>query len=143
MPRKTAPKTDSTWPLGDYLREHRGKMSIREAARRADISESRWRQLELGYQSMAKDIKVPVQPRPDTLVAMCRAINADPIKALQLVGYDPKQYTHLLEEVEDLGESRRQWFASLPREEREAILSELQRLHVDVEVGGKKGRRAV
>ena len=72
-PKKATPP--NTWPLGEYLREQRGKMSIREAARRADISESRWRQVEAGYQRMAGGIEVPVHPRAETVAAMCRAIS--------------------------------------------------------------------
>jgi hypothetical protein len=127
----------STWPLGEYLREQRGKMSIREAARRADISESRWRQVELGYQQMAGNIKVPVQPRAETLAAMCRAIAADVRQGLELGGFNPDQYQWLLETqgTERLTETdRMEWFSQLPREEREAVLQELQRAHVDAEV---------
>jgi transcriptional regulator with XRE-family HTH domain len=148
--RRTAAKPGgSTWPLGDYLREQRGKMSIREAARRADISESRWRQVELGYQTMGGGIKVPVQPRAETLAQMCKAIAGDVRRGLELGGYNPDQYTWLLETeaTERLADDDRvDWFATLPREEREAVLAELQRAHVDAEVsnaaGTRRGRKA-
>lgn len=127
----------STWPLGEYLREQRGKMSIREAARRADISESRWRQVEAGYQRMAGGIEVPVHPRAETVAAMCRAISADVTRGLELAGHNPDQYAWLLEpQLAD--ESSREWFTSLPREDREQVLAELQRLHVDTELQGKR-----
>lgn len=139
------PKVENAaWPLGRYLREQRGKMAIREAARRADISESRWRQVEAGFQRMAGGIEVPVHPRPETVAAMCKAISADPRRGLELAGHDPKQYAWLLEEdgTERLTEAdRADWFAGLPRDEREAILSELQRVHVDAEVR-RASRRA-
>lgn len=135
MPKR--PTTPSTWPLGEYLREQRGKMSIREAARRADISESRWRQVEAGYQRMAGGIEVPVHPRAETVAAMCRAISADVTRGLELAGHNPDQYAWLLEsQLSD--ESSREWFTGLPREEREQVLAELQRLHVDTELQGRK-----
>lgn len=129
--RRNTPPT--TWPLGEYLREQRGKMSIREAARRADISESRWRQVEAGYQRMAGGIEVPVHPRAETVAAMCQAISADVIRGLELAGHNPDQYQWLLE-PRMADESSREWFTSLPREDREQVLAELQRLHLDTEL---------
>lgn len=138
MPKKTAAPA---WPLGQYLRTQRGKMAIREASRRADISESRWRQVEAGVQRMAGGIEVPVHPRPETVVAMCKAIAADPRKGLELAGHSVDQYQWLLEDsptlVDDPECSAR--FAALPRSEREAILTELQRVHVDAEVQQSRG----
>lgn len=140
MPRKTSTIED-TWPLGAYIKEQRGKMSIREAARRADISESRWRQIEHGYQQLAGNVRVPVHTRPETLAAMCQAISADIRKALELAGYDPRHFVRLIEDQALPTETSRAWFTSLPREEREQVLAELQRLHVDVEVQRTKNRR--
>lgn len=136
----TSDKSPDTWPLGTFMREQRGKMSIREAARRADISESRWRQVEAGYQRMAGGIDVPVHPRAETVAAMCRAISADVVRGLELAGHNPDQYRWLVDEP-SLGDGdTREWFTSLPREEREQVLAELQRLHVDTELG-KGGRK--
>lgn len=128
-----------TWPLGEYLREQRGRMAIREAARRAEISESRWRQVEAGVQKMAGGIEVPVHPRPETVANMCRAISADVRRGLDLAGHNPDQYAWLVAEpTERLGtEDRTRWFAGLPREEREQVLLELQRVHIDTELGRK------
>ena len=133
----TRRNTPNAWPLGAYLREQRGKMSIREAARRADISESRWRQVEAGYQRMAGGIEVPVHPRAETVAAMCRAISADVIRGLELAGHNPDQYAWLLEpQLAD--DSSREWFTGLPREEREQVLAELQRLHLDTELESRR-----
>lgn len=132
-----------TWPLGEYLREQRGKMAIREAARRADISESRWRQVEAGYQQMAGNIRVPVHPRAETVAAMCRAIAADVRRGLELAGHNPDQYAWLLEDPASQLDAtdRVEWFASLPREDREQVLAELQRAHVDAELAHAKRAR--
>lgn len=135
MPPRRKAKANN-WPLGEYLREQRGRMAIREAARRAEISESRWRQVEAGVQKMAGGIEVPVHPRPETVANMCRAISADVRRGLELAGHNPDQYRWLLEEPTErlAGEDRLDWFSSLPREDREAVLAELQRAHVDAEV---------
>lgn len=136
------------WPLGAYLREQRGKMAIREAARRADISESRWRQVEAGVQTMGRRsdgtlVETPVHPRPETVAAMCRAISADVTRGLELAGHNPKQYAWLIDPHPGIGadDETREWFTSLPREEREAVLAELQRLHVDTEVQRRPNKR--
>lgn len=126
---------DGSWPLGVYLREQRGNMSIRQAAKRADISESRWRQVEAGVQKMAGGIEVPVHPRPETVAAMCQAIGADVQRGLELAGHNPAQYKWLLEGASGLqDEASLEWFGKLPREERERVLAEMQRVHVDTEV---------
>ena len=132
--RRTKPA--NSWPLGEYLRTARGRMSIREAARRADISESRWRQVEAGVQKMAGGIEVPVHPRAETIVAMCKAISADVARGLELAGHDPEHYAWLVQpEAQAMpADVRHEWFGQLSREEREAVLSELQRLNVDLEV---------
>lgn len=135
-------KKDESWPLGVYLRDQRGKMSIREAARRADISESRWRQVEAGFQRMAGGIEVPVHPRAETVVAMCKAISADPRRGLELAGHNPDQYEWLLGATAGMAdEESREWFTSLPRDEREQVLSELQKLHLDTELGRQGTKR--
>ena len=130
---------DTAWPLGTYLKEQRGRMSIREAARRADISESRWRQVEAGVQRMAGGIEVPVHPRPETVAAMCRAISADVQKGLELAGHNPTQYQWLLDPSSELADKAdRDWFTALSRQEREQVLAELQALHVDTVIRDTK-----
>lgn len=75
--------------LGQLLEEARGRAGIskREAARRAGISEGRWRQVVTGVQSAAGMI-VPVNPRPITVVAMARAVAVDERAALRAAGLD-------------------------------------------------------
>lgn len=142
MATRRRSETNDAWPFGGFLKEQRGKMSIREAARRADISESRWRQVEAGYQQMAGGIQVPVHPRVETVAAMCRAISADVRRGMELNGYNPDQYQWLLEPAHDMGDDSREWFTSLPREEREQVLAELQRLHLDTELQQPRARGA-
>lgn len=128
--------SSSSWPLGEYLREARGRMSVREAARRAEVSESRWRQVEAGVQKMAGGIEVPVHPRPETVAAMCVAIGADAARGLELAGHDPDQYRWLVEAPTSAREPESlEWFAALSRTEREEVLAQLQKLHLDTELG--------
>jgi hypothetical protein len=67
-----------TSPLGTFIetaRQNSARISGREAARRAGISESRWRQI-------VQDGKAPAR----TVVAMALAVNADPAQALHTAG---------------------------------------------------------
>lgn len=56
---------------------HPEHLSIREAARRANISETRWRHVENGYESRGP-IKIPVNPSPRLLARMGRAVEISP-----------------------------------------------------------------
>jgi hypothetical protein len=132
----TTKPTDHDWPLGQFIERARGTLSIREAAKRAHISEGRWRQVELGYQSIGKGLTIPVQPRPQTVAAMCKAIGADVAQALRLAGHNPDQFDWLTDATEDDYE----WFTSLSRSERESVLAKLQTLHVDAELARKNTR---
>jgi transcriptional regulator with XRE-family HTH domain len=61
-------------------------LSKREAARRAGISEGRWRQVVTGLQKQA-GVRIPVNPRPATLSAMARAVGADVARVLEAGGF--------------------------------------------------------
>ena len=52
----------------------RPKLSVRQAASRADISEGRWRQIALGYTSAAAGIKVPVSAPAETVARMAKVV---------------------------------------------------------------------
>lgn len=72
--------------IGKRLREGRGRMSKREAARRAGFSEATWRALELGVRRPAKGIEVPVNPTVENLVAAAEAVGINPDEILSMVG---------------------------------------------------------
>jgi len=75
-------------PLGELLEEARKTvlhLSAREAARRAGVSESRWRQVVTGVQTKA-GATVPVRPTARTVVAMALAVQVDPAIALDKAG---------------------------------------------------------
>lgn len=76
---------------GDLLERAREArhVSKREAAKRAGISEGRWRQIVTGYQSVGRGMTVPVKTTPQTLRAMAAAVGADPAAVLAAAGFDP------------------------------------------------------
>ncbi|QRP47980.1 helix-turn-helix transcriptional regulator [Amycolatopsis sp. FDAARGOS 1241] len=73
--------------LGHLLREHRTarKLSVRGAARRAGFSEGRWRQLESGFERR-HGTKIPVNPKPITVVQAADAVGLDAEVALKAAG---------------------------------------------------------
>lgn len=82
------------WPLGPALKKARGRMPKREAARKAGISEGRWRQLESGYQG-SEQYPSPVTTKPSTVIAVAMAVGLNVPEALELAGFDPADYAEL------------------------------------------------
>lgn len=80
--------TERQTELGVLIEHARAELRIsaREAARRADISPTRWRQVVTGSQ-VKGGRAVPVNPTARTVVAMALAVLADPATALQAAGY--------------------------------------------------------
>jgi hypothetical protein len=75
-------------PLGALLEEARAdvlRISASEAARRARMSESRWRQVVTGVQRKA-GADVPVNATDRTIVAMAHAVGVEPAEALEVAG---------------------------------------------------------
>lgn len=71
-------------------------LSVREAAKRAGVSEGLWRQIESGRRQLAKDVVRTVSPKPGTLAAVLGVVGlagdqpapltqpaGDPLAALQ------------------------------------------------------------
>lgn len=56
----------------------RPSLSIRAAAKEAEISEGRWRQIEKGYQQVTKSVRAPVRAPAQTLARMAQAVSASP-----------------------------------------------------------------
>lgn len=90
-------------PLGRMLEEAREAIGIsgREAARRATITDTRWRQVVSGIQARG-DKTSPARPRPQTVVAMALAVDVDPAAALKAAGMDddPKRVVALIGELD-------------------------------------------
>lgn len=84
--RHLAGDEDGDNPFGRALRHARGTKSVRQAAREAGISEARWRQLENGYQVVARDHRVPVRPSSKSVRAMAEAVGLDLREAFEKAG---------------------------------------------------------
>lgn len=53
-------------------------VSVRSAAKKAGLSEGRWRQIAKGYQQATKEVRVPVNAPTETLVRMALALHMTP-----------------------------------------------------------------
>lgn len=87
--------TRSDWPLGPALRaaRERAGLSVRAAARRTNkaISSGRWYQLESGYQKAAGQ-SLPIGTTAATVAAAAKAVDWDVSEALEVAGFDERDY---------------------------------------------------
>jgi transcriptional regulator with XRE-family HTH domain len=74
-----------------YMRAKREELglSMRQAAKRSDISEGRWRQLESGYQSVRGE-KIPVRTTADTVLRIATGTEMHPDIALFVAGVNSR-----------------------------------------------------
>lgn len=84
------------WPFGAELQRRRvaAGLSAKAAARRTNgaISDGRWYQLESGVQKI-KGQAIPIGTTPSTVAAAAKALDWDITDALQLAGFDPRDYS--------------------------------------------------
>ncbi|GIJ51285.1 hypothetical protein Val02_81710 [Virgisporangium aliadipatigenens] len=88
-------------PHGEILERARDEVlhiSAREAARRADISESRWRQVVTG-QYKASGKSVPVKPTLRVLVAMSVAVDVDPWEVVEAARLDKAPTREIVQQL--------------------------------------------
>jgi len=116
------------WRLGPELKRRRTKadLSQREAAARAGISESKWRQLESGHVSMGAGQRVRVGTRPDTAVAAGRAVGLSAEAALELAGYDPAEHPELVNAADDPADDTVPGFSRLSPRQRQKVVELVQ-----------------
>lgn len=83
----TALMDDDMSPLGRLLEQARTSLRIskREAARRARISDTRWRQVVRGYE-IAGSRRLPALAGPLTITRMALAVDLPPADALHAAG---------------------------------------------------------
>jgi len=85
----------------------RAKLSAREAARRAGISEGRWRQIASGYQVVSAGVYAPVRGPAGTLARMASVAGVTPAQlrragrpdAARVLAAGPPQVADLMHEV--------------------------------------------
>lgn len=90
-------------PHGELLDRARVALGIsqREAARRAHISEGRWRQVVTGVQRQG-GLNIPVNPKAATVAAMARAVDADVRTVLAAAGLPYSEVTETATDRPDL-----------------------------------------
>jgi hypothetical protein len=81
MPNRPEPP-----PWGALITDsrRRARLSAREAARRAGISEGRWRQLAGGYQVVSAGVYAPVRGPAATLARMAAVVGVTPAQLRQV-----------------------------------------------------------
>lgn len=81
--------TPTDWPLGPVLEQARKqrRLSRKEAARRAGVSDTLLQTLERGYE-MRRGQTFAARPRPETVIAVAQALGVNPRDALKLANLD-------------------------------------------------------
>lgn len=97
MVKGTRPEPPREAALIDAARR-RVKLSIREAARRAALSDARWRQITSGYQTVSGE-QIPVKAPAETLARMAQVLG---VSGDELVRAGRKDAAEALEEITPL-----------------------------------------
>lgn len=80
------------------LAQKRARISQREAAKRAGISEARWRNIVSGYQTISAGVYAPVRGPADTVARMAQAVD---VTAEQLTAADRADAAEVLQFLTD------------------------------------------
>jgi hypothetical protein len=112
MPNRPEPP-----PWGALITDamRRGQLSAREAARRAGISEGRWRQITGGYQVVSAGVYAPVRGPAATLARMAAVVGvtaaqlkqagrADAAKELTAAPAGAAAGSEVLQRIRDMGQ---------------------------------------
>lgn len=75
------------WPLGERVRQARGKESQRAVAKRADIAAETLWQIENGKRRDSAEFN---RPSAEIVMKIARAVDIPVAEALKLAGYNPK-----------------------------------------------------
>ncbi|WP_342546659.1 XRE family transcriptional regulator [Lysinibacillus sp. FSL K6-4013] len=97
--------------LGELLKELRGDESLRDAAKRIDITYSYLAILERGTDRRTGN---PIKPTPETLQRITYAYKYDYFKLIEVAGFsDDPSYNPALKEPFAQNPSLQQWYKSL------------------------------
>lgn len=93
-------KVEAAQRVAKLMTEGRARagLSQAEAARRAGISDGRWRQLERGIERRA-GVDNPASTSPSRLIDIAQAIDLDPAELLAAAGVDVNEHRHLSERL--------------------------------------------
>lgn len=98
--------------LGELLKELRGDESLRDAAKRMDITFSYLAMLERGIDRRTGNA---IKPTPETLQRIATAYQYDYINLIEVAGLsDDPTYNPALKELFPYNPSLQQWYKSLP-----------------------------
>ncbi|MCK1987868.1 helix-turn-helix domain-containing protein [Lysinibacillus fusiformis] len=98
--------------LGELLKELRGDESLRDAAKRMDITFSYLAKLERGKDRRTGNV---IKPTPETLQQIAAAYQYDYIKLIDVAGLsDDPTYNPALKEPFPHNPTLQQWYKSLP-----------------------------
>lgn len=117
--------------LGLYLEELRGKMSLREAAKRSGLSHTYIRDLEMGIN---RGTKTAIKPSTESLKALADTYNKPLETLLEKAGYieEKTKYTNTVELPEELKRIIER-YNKLEEEDQEIVLNKLNRLITGLE----------
>lgn len=93
----------------------------REAARRAGISESRWRHLETGVQYVGGQAR-PTSTKAATAATVARVVGLDVAEALRLAGFRPEEYGDLTRLGDEAQTERVPGFSRLTPRQRTKVI---------------------
>ncbi|QIS18581.1 helix-turn-helix domain-containing protein [Nocardia terpenica] len=79
------------WEFGRRVQAAREALGLskRRAAELADVSETRWRHLENGWETL-RGQKFPIKTTPETVYRVAMAVRLDPDELLAVAGFDPQ-----------------------------------------------------
>lgn len=112
--------------LGLYLEELRGKMSLREAAKRSGLSHTYIRDLEMGIN---RGTKTAIKPSTESLKALADTYNKPLETLLEKAGYIEEVNITIPNELKTIIDR----FNKLEEEDQEIVLNKLNRLITGLE----------
>jgi transcriptional regulator with XRE-family HTH domain len=106
--------------LGEYIKELRGKLSLREAAEKIGISHTYLDTVEKGFDKRSGK---QVNPTPETLKLISSAYNCDYGELMILAGYWDEEERQKEQEFEAFANDPelQRWYKELPQSDEEDI----------------------
>lgn len=105
--------------LGMLLKELRGDESLRDAAKRMDIS---YAYLSILEKEIDTRTGKPIKPTPETLHQIAIAYKYDYMELIKAAGYmTEEKYNHNLREPFPNNPSLQQWYKALPKQNEDEV----------------------
>ncbi|WP_342537295.1 helix-turn-helix transcriptional regulator [Sporosarcina sp. FSL K6-3508] len=106
--------------LGEYIKQLRGKTSLREASEKIGISHTYLDTVEKGFDKRSGK---PINPTPDTLKLIAQAYNCDYGKLMALAGYWSEEESENEKEFQAFANDPelQRWYRKLPESDEEDV----------------------